>query len=1550
MAAMSAPLIGSAWIMGQNGEILRNTGASWAKFASNRPNESFAPRNVSLYHDEPYFIGNWAAGTSGQLLRASDMYGGGTWRTHATANRSRPLNEAHSVYSRLASEGAWAAGAGTTLARNVGQGHRGWALFAAHDVMYPETEPHALYGAADETAQAAAYLGDDCLHWGQLGTAGSGRFGGQPMQLEGDKWHSTNYKLYCGGASRRDFRPYDTISFWIRWCSNADCDATQGSSPLDITFSVSTWNAASRLVQVADYMDGPLDGTWRQVTIPLADLVTETYDMNSVDYIQWPSMLGGVYFVDAVVLGKVSGSVEGAAPLSVNAKLRGMGRSASGELVAVGDGGVLLQLNAQDVSWQQRTLPSAVADAQTNLLAVWQSSTHSWAVGAAATVLQCPVSSGDCVALTLPAGVTATLRGVTGAESTEYVQASALAPVKNPVHKLALWVVGDAGLVLHFDGAAWTEQSAGTSATLRSVFAISTSDMWACGDDGVLLHSDGSSWSAVTSGTTKTLHSVWAAHATHVYVAGDQGTLLFCDGGSTCTSATVPTSAALYAVAGSREYDVFVVGEGGVAIYKHWSGEWRKVGCASGDACESVSPHGSDLYAAAGGGLCVFFGTERVGAGADGGTALELAGDHWHPPSLKLYCGGGGRRDFARHNALVFDIRSLNSTASGVRIATSGAELATLRLSTWNQHGAEVSIAQYSEGSTIDTMWRRVQIPLADLQCLKTCPEGTFVFDHGRRCCNTNVDQGGNTISHSSDTCQGDAIVCPFASCCDNAGSTWMLQNVETIQLLNNSIGCGTPADGTKCHVYQLRDIVVVDDASLPTHDRHANETLSSEVVTQSTIRGMGRSASGELVAVGDGGVLLQLNAQDVSWQQRTLPSAVADAQTNLLAVWQSSTHSWAVGAAATVLQCPVSSGDCVALTLPAGVTATLRGVTGAESTEYVQASALAPVKNPVHKLALWVVGDAGLVLHFDGAAWTEQSAGTSATLRSVFAISTSDMWACGDDGVLLHSDGSSWSAVTSGTTKTLHSVWAAHATHVYVAGDQGTLLFCDGGSTCTSATVPTSAALYAVAGSREYDVFVVGEGGVAIYKHWSGEWRKVGCASGDACESVSPHGSDLYAAAGGGLCVFFGTERVGAGADGGTALELAGDHWHRPALKLYCHAGPRRDLCEQNVLRFHIRRSSAGSDPIYPTVALSTWNVDGPMVSVADYLDTGAHVDDTWRSVTIPLTDLATSDYRLWSVGTISWGNTSAGCGNQKASVLSPSCQQFMVSGLVALNDPGLPALCAADDALREGLPASIPPSTTSRTIRGVSRALGGSCASMRPMMMVECKRDAQLWACGDGGYLAHTNPASMQWVVDASPVDSSLRAIVVLSPTEMWACGVGGVMLNGNGQVWVEWPVPVSSDIDLLAMDALARDQVWAVGDKGTVLFFDGTTWTAQHSIGTELSLRGVSWYPGDDYMGYPLLGFAVGDAGAIFMSRDPKGGGWAAVEHSLSSLTLHSVTTPRHTDAWAVGEQGTLLHFDGESWSWVDSSTDADLYVVEAYRSRAILAAGAGGTILW
>lgn len=57
-----------------------------------------------------------------------------------------------------------------------------------------------------------------------------------------------------------------------------------------------------------------------------------------------------------------------------------------------------------------------------------------------------------------------------------------------------VWVVGSAGSILHFDGAAWAllpKGDAGTAQTLFTVWGSGPSDVWAASTERVLFHSDG---------------------------------------------------------------------------------------------------------------------------------------------------------------------------------------------------------------------------------------------------------------------------------------------------------------------------------------------------------------------------------------------------------------------------------------------------------------------------------------------------------------------------------------------------------------------------------------------------------------------------------------------------------------------------------------------------------------------------------------------------------------------------------------------------------------------------------------------------------------------------------------------------------------------------------------------------------------------------------------------------------------------------------------------------------------------------------------------------
>jgi hypothetical protein len=53
---------------------------------------------------------------------------------------------------------------------------------------------------------------------------------------------------------------------------------------------------------------------------------------------------------------------------------------------------------------------------------------------------------------------------------------------------------------------------------------------------------------------------------------------------------------------------------------------------------------------------------------------------------------------------------------------------------------------------------------------------------------------------------------------------------------------------------------------------------------------------------------------------------------------------------------------------------------------------------------------------------------------------------------------------------------------------------------------------------------------------------------------------------------------------------------------------------------------------------------------------------------------------------------------------------------------------------------------------------------------------------------------------------------------------------------------------------------------------------------------------------------------------------------------------------TDGWAVGQGGTILHWDGSGWSAVSNLTQATLYAVDAFSSTDAWAAGAGVILHW
>lgn len=130
-----------------------------------------------------------------------------------------------------------------------------------------------------------------------------------------------------------------------------------------------------------------------------------------------------------------------------------------------------------------------------------------------------------------------------------------------------------------------------------------------------------------------------------------------------------------------------------------------------------------------------------------------------------------------------------------------------------------------------------------------------------------------------------------------------------------------------------------------------------------------------------------------------------------------------------------------------------------------------------------------------------------------------------------------------------------------------------------------------------------------------------------------------------------------------------------------------------------------------------------------------------------------------------------------------------------------------------------------------------------------------------------------------------------------------------DSNGRLWQ--PMEVPAQLPLHGIWGLTEDNIFAVGWMGTLLHYDGEQWQ---------SLRG----------------------GVI----DQRTERFAACEENTP---LFAIDGNSQGQAWAVGDDGLILHFDGQHWQREVSHTDINLRAVLCAPDNKVYAAGAEGTVL-
>jgi hypothetical protein len=204
------------------------------------------------------------------------------------------------------------------------------------------------------------------------------------------------------------------------------------------------------------------------------------------------------------------GGAGGAAPLPVTQDLRGVWSAGPADVWAVGDSGTVLHYDGR---WRTETSPTTQ-----NLQSVWATPDgRAWAVGWGATILR---RDGGVWAI-VASPVTVDLDHVWGRAHDD------------------VWAVGDDGIVLHFDGLAWSVALDRMAGRLRGVWGRAADDVWVVGagqePDGdrasLLLHWDGASWTEsytcqaegnrfAAGGWSAQLDDIWGSTAGPLWAAG----------------------------------------------------------------------------------------------------------------------------------------------------------------------------------------------------------------------------------------------------------------------------------------------------------------------------------------------------------------------------------------------------------------------------------------------------------------------------------------------------------------------------------------------------------------------------------------------------------------------------------------------------------------------------------------------------------------------------------------------------------------------------------------------------------------------------------------------------------------------------------------------------------------------------------------------------------------------------------------------------------------------------------------------------------------------
>jgi hypothetical protein len=177
--------------------------------------------------------------------------------------------------------------------------------------------------------------------------------------------------------------------------------------------------------------------------------------------------------------------------------------------------------------------------------------------------------------------------------------------------------------------------------------------------------------------------------------------------------------------------------------------------------------------------------------------------------------------------------------------------------------------------------------------------------------------------------------------------------------------------------------------------------------------------------------------------------------------------------------------------------------------------------------------------------------------------------------------------------------------------------------------------------------------------------------------------------------------------------------------------------------------------------------------------------------------------------------------------------------------------------------------------------------------------------------------------------------------SATDVWATSYGQRIRHWDGTAWQVHTLPtLDTRHGFLGIWGTGSDDVWAAGTAlnhlarpdgttGLLAHWDGATWSVETTAARVVDVWGSAK---DDY-------WAVGSSGTILHY---DGASWMPVE-SGTTRDLRAVWGSAADDVWAVGDFGTIVHWDGATWSPVASNTRRALEAVHGANGAVVTTGG-------